>query len=81
MVLQVGLAILIRYLRTLAHPTARIAYRMALAVSVADRATDVQSWFNKELPKLERELRKISKTHPELEYAVVIVKKLRQVIK
>ncbi len=79
-VLQVGFALLIRYLRTLAHPTARIAYRMALALSVVDRATDVQSWLAKELPKLERELRKLSKTHGELEYAVIVIKKMRQSI-
>lgn len=54
---------------------------MALALSVVDRATDVQSWLTKELPKLERELRKLSKIHPELEYAVIIVKKLRQTLK
>lgn len=72
---------MIRYLRTLAHPTARIAYRMALALSVADKATDVQSWLAKELPKLERELRKLSKTHGELEYAVIVIRKLKQAIK
>lgn len=78
---QVGLALLVRHLRAIPHPTARLGYRIALALSVLDQAPNVLEWSQKELPKLERELRKLSKLHPELLYAVTLISKLRGLTK
>lgn len=77
-VLQVALALLLRYLRSWAHPAAKLVRRMVVAASAAERATSATAWIQKELPKIERELRKLKKTYPEAEYLLVITGKLRR---
>lgn len=51
---------------------------MVVAASAAERATSATAWIQKELPKIERELRKLKKTYPEAEYLLVITGKLRR---
>lgn len=76
-ILQVSLTLLLRYLRSWAHPAAGLVRRMVIAASAAERAVSATAWIQKELPKIERELRKLKKTYPEAEYLLVIARRLR----
>jgi hypothetical protein len=80
-ILRAGLVVLIRYLGTLAHPSAKIAQRIAIGVSIADKAIEMQGWVVEELSKLEKDLRKSSKQNPELVSVYKTVHKLRTVVK
>ncbi len=73
--------VLIRYLGSIAHPAARIAHRVAIGLSMADRAIEMQGWVTAELVKLERELRKSSKKNPELVALYKTVRGLRAALK
>lgn len=81
MLVQVGFTVLIKRLRTIAHPAAQIAARILIAVAAMDKMPDARKWALKELPKLDRELRKLQKTQPEFEYARIVVRKVLEFIK
>ena len=75
------LALLLHYLRPLAHPGARLAYRVTIALSALERTRDLPVWVLREIPKLDRELRELAKHYPELSYVRAALRKLRQLLK
>ena len=79
--LRAGLVVLIRYLGPISHPAARIAHRIAVAISLADRAIEAQGWVSEELISLEKELRKSSRKNPELVPLYKSVRGLRMAVK
>lgn len=75
---QIALTLLLHYLRSWAHPAAKLAQKLVIAAGAAERASSMAAWIQKELPKVERELRKLKKTYPEVEYLLLITGRIRQ---
>jgi len=78
---QIGFALLLGRLKAIAHPSAKIAARILVALSNIDKVPNVRAWALKELPKLDRELRKLAKTKPEYDYARTVVHKVISFLK
>lgn len=81
LLLQAGITALFRYLRDRDTAAARVAKRIALAMLMADSSITLRSWLERELPKLEREIRALSPNNPHLIYALAVLAQLQKFLK
>lgn len=78
---QIGFALLLGRLRAITHPAARILARILVSITKLEHLPAAREWALKELPKLDRELRKLAKTKPEYAHARVVVQKVTLFLK